>query len=146
MPIYSPQLKKKKKKPVSLKLRSLEMLEQITRITTNPSSCPPDKKMSSEMCRNPVRFSACLWFPSVLMWLCCRRQIVSSFKATTSRAVCQLVREYVGHRDGIWDLSVTRTQPVVLGTASAGISLIFMSLSSHGFFSWLLFCCLWFKL
>uniref|UniRef100_A0A672H952 WD repeat-containing protein 37 n=1 Tax=Salarias fasciatus TaxID=181472 RepID=A0A672H952_SALFA len=46
-------------------------------------------------------------------------KIVSSFKATTSRAVCQLVREYVGHRDGIWDLSVTRTQPVVLGTASA---------------------------
>ncbi|XP_069367622.1 WD repeat-containing protein 37 isoform X2 [Paralichthys olivaceus] len=45
--------------------------------------------------------------------------IVSSFKATTSRAICQLVREYVGHRDGIWDLSVTRTQPVVLGTASA---------------------------
>nr|XP_043884373.1 WD repeat-containing protein 37 isoform X4 [Solea senegalensis] len=45
--------------------------------------------------------------------------IVSSFKATTSRAVCQLVREYVGHRDGIWDLGITRTQPVVLGTASA---------------------------
>uniref|UniRef100_A0A3B4DGT5 WD repeat-containing protein 37 n=1 Tax=Pygocentrus nattereri TaxID=42514 RepID=A0A3B4DGT5_PYGNA len=45
--------------------------------------------------------------------------IVSSFKATTSRAVCQLVKEYVGHRDGIWDLSVTRTQPLVLGTASA---------------------------
>lgn len=48
-------------------------------------------------------------------------QIVSSFKATTgSRALCQLLKEYVGHRDGIWDLSVTRTQPVVLGTASAG--------------------------
>ncbi|KAB5587190.1 hypothetical protein PDJAM_G00010900 [Pangasius djambal] len=46
-------------------------------------------------------------------------KIVSSFKATTSRAVCQLVKEYVGHRDGIWDLSVTRTQPLVLGTASA---------------------------
>ncbi|XP_023191299.1 WD repeat-containing protein 37 isoform X1 [Xiphophorus maculatus] len=45
--------------------------------------------------------------------------IVSSFKATTSRAVCQLVKEYVGHRDGIWDLSATRAQPVVLGTASA---------------------------
>ncbi|CAB1326092.1 unnamed protein product [Coregonus sp. 'balchen'] len=39
-------------------------------------------------------------------------KIVSSFKATTSRAVCQLVKEYVGHRDGIWDLSVTRTQPM----------------------------------
>uniref|UniRef100_A0AAY5EBK4 WD repeat-containing protein 37 n=1 Tax=Electrophorus electricus TaxID=8005 RepID=A0AAY5EBK4_ELEEL len=46
-------------------------------------------------------------------------KIVSSFKATTSRAVCQLVKEYVGHRDGLWDLSVTRTQPLVLGTASA---------------------------
>lgn len=48
-------------------------------------------------------------------------QIVSSFKATTgSRALCQLLKEYLGHRDGIWDLSVTKTQPVVLGTASAG--------------------------
>ncbi|XP_048418078.1 WD repeat-containing protein 37 isoform X2 [Stegostoma tigrinum] len=46
-------------------------------------------------------------------------KIVSSFKTTTSRAVCQLVKEYIGHRDGIWDVSVTRLQPVVLGTASA---------------------------
>lgn len=58
-------------------------------------------------------------------------QIVSSFKATTgSRALCQLLKEYVGHRDGIWDLSVARTQPVVLGTASAGASLVFL-LSGH---------------
>lgn len=49
-------------------------------------------------------------------------QIVSSFKATTSRATCQLVREYAGHRDGLWDLGVSRTQPVLLGTASAGAS------------------------
>lgn len=47
-------------------------------------------------------------------------KIVSSFKTTTSRAICQLVKEYIGHRDGIWDVSVARTQPVVLGTASAG--------------------------
>uniref|UniRef100_A0A3B3ZAR6 WD repeat-containing protein 37 n=1 Tax=Periophthalmus magnuspinnatus TaxID=409849 RepID=A0A3B3ZAR6_9GOBI len=46
-------------------------------------------------------------------------KIVSSFKATTSRAVCQLLREFVGHRDGIWDVSITKTQPVVMGTASA---------------------------
>ncbi|XP_036072194.1 WD repeat-containing protein 37 isoform X2 [Oryzias melastigma] len=46
-------------------------------------------------------------------------KIVSSFKATAARAVCQLVKEYVGHRDGIWDLGITRNQPVVLGTASA---------------------------
>ncbi|XP_069579745.1 WD repeat-containing protein 37 isoform X1 [Brachyistius frenatus] len=56
--------------------------------------------------------------------------IVSSFKATTSRAVCQLVREYVGHRDGIWDLSVTRTQPVVLGTASADHSAMLWSIEA----------------
>uniref|UniRef100_A0A3P8XTI6 WD repeat-containing protein 37 n=1 Tax=Esox lucius TaxID=8010 RepID=A0A3P8XTI6_ESOLU len=64
-------------------------------------------------------------------------KIVSSFKATTSRAVCQLVKEYVGHRDGIWDLSVTRTLPVVLGTASAVNSIKFhpteqMALTASG--------------
>ncbi|XP_034411703.1 WD repeat-containing protein 37 isoform X2 [Cyclopterus lumpus] len=57
-------------------------------------------------------------------------KIVSSFKATTSRAVCQLVREYVGHRDGIWDLSVSRTQPVVLGTASADHSAMLWSIET----------------
>ncbi|KAL7976484.1 hypothetical protein Chor_008433 [Crotalus horridus] len=51
--------------------------------------------------------------------------IVSSFKTTTSRAICQLVKEYIGHRDGIWDVSVTKTQPVVLGTASAVNSIKF---------------------
>ncbi|XP_055723018.1 WD repeat-containing protein 37-like isoform X2 [Salvelinus fontinalis] len=56
--------------------------------------------------------------------------IVSSFKATTSRAVCQLVKEYVGHRDGIWDLSVTRTQPMVLGTASADHSAMLWSIET----------------
>ncbi|XP_034744440.1 WD repeat-containing protein 37 isoform X3 [Etheostoma cragini] len=57
-------------------------------------------------------------------------KIVSSFKATTSRAVCQLVKEYVSHRDGIWDLSVTRTQPVVLGTASADHSAMLWSIET----------------
>uniref|UniRef100_A0A6Q2Y2W0 WD repeat-containing protein 37 n=1 Tax=Esox lucius TaxID=8010 RepID=A0A6Q2Y2W0_ESOLU len=57
-------------------------------------------------------------------------KIVSSFKATTSRAVCQLVKEYVGHRDGIWDLSVTRTLPVVLGTASADHSAMLWSIET----------------
>uniref|UniRef100_A0AAZ3S0L7 WD repeat-containing protein 37 n=1 Tax=Oncorhynchus tshawytscha TaxID=74940 RepID=A0AAZ3S0L7_ONCTS len=57
-------------------------------------------------------------------------KIVSSFKATTSRAVCQLVKEYAGHRDGIWDLSVTRTQPVVLGTASADHSAMLWSIET----------------
>uniref|UniRef100_A0A8C6PUH7 WD repeat-containing protein 37 n=1 Tax=Nothobranchius furzeri TaxID=105023 RepID=A0A8C6PUH7_NOTFU len=59
-------------------------------------------------------------------------KIVSSFKATTgSRALCQLLKEYVGHRDGIWDLSVSRTQPVVLGTASAGTPNLFVHRTSR---------------
>lgn len=58
-------------------------------------------------------------------------KIVSSFKATTgSRALCQLQKEYVGHRDGIWDLSVTKTQPVVLGTASADHSALLWSIET----------------
>lgn len=57
--------------------------------------------------------------------------IVSSFKATAgSRALCQLLKEYAGHRDGIWDLGVTRTQPVVLGTASADHSAILWSIET----------------
>ncbi|XP_033841910.1 WD repeat-containing protein 37 isoform X2 [Periophthalmus magnuspinnatus] len=58
-------------------------------------------------------------------------KIVSSFKATAgSRALLQLQKEYVGHRDGIWDLSVTKTQPVVLGTASADHSALLWSIET----------------
>ncbi|KAM6452085.1 WD repeat-containing protein 37 isoform X1 [Python bivittatus] len=56
--------------------------------------------------------------------------IVSSFKTTTSRAICQLVKEYIGHRDGIWDVSVTKTQPVVLGTASADHTALLWSIET----------------
>lgn len=107
------------------------MLKHVTRTTEKSVLTPTqqneaeDAILRGEMCRNPVRFQDVAVISFCINVGCCRCQIVSSFKATTSRAVCQLVREYVGHRDGIWDLSVTRTQPVVLGTASAGISLIF---------------------
>lgn len=58
-------------------------------------------------------------------------KIVSSFKTTAgSRAVCQLLKEYVGHRDGIWDLGVTRNPPVVLGTASADHSALLWSIET----------------
>ncbi|KAL2307225.1 hypothetical protein Nmel_000175 [Mimus melanotis] len=57
-------------------------------------------------------------------------KIVSSFKTTTSRAICQLVKEYVGHRDGIWDVSVAKTQPVVLGTASADHTALLWSIET----------------
>ncbi|XP_037311896.1 WD repeat-containing protein 37-like [Pungitius pungitius] len=58
-------------------------------------------------------------------------KIVSSFKATAgSRALCQLLKEYAGHRDGIWDLGITRTPPVVLGTASADHSALLWSIET----------------
>ncbi|KAM9022808.1 WD repeat-containing protein 37 isoform 2-T4 [Ara ararauna] len=57
-------------------------------------------------------------------------KIVSSFKTTTSRAICQLVKEYIGHRDGIWDVSVAKTQPVVLGTASADHTALLWSIET----------------
>ncbi|XP_021070987.1 WD repeat-containing protein 37 isoform X1 [Mus pahari] len=57
-------------------------------------------------------------------------KIVSSFKTTTSRAICQLVKEYIGHRDGIWDVSVARTQPIVLGTASADHTALLWSIET----------------
>ncbi|XP_044928308.1 WD repeat-containing protein 37 isoform X4 [Mustela putorius furo] len=57
-------------------------------------------------------------------------KIVSSFKTTTSRAACQLVKEYVGHRDGIWDVSAARTPPVVLGTASADHTALLWSIET----------------
>ncbi|XP_047994535.1 WD repeat-containing protein 37 [Leguminivora glycinivorella] len=44
-------------------------------------------------------------------------KIVSSFKAPTYN--CQLVREFTGHKDGIWDVSSSRPGQALIGTASA---------------------------
>ncbi|KAJ2944741.1 hypothetical protein O0L34_g1629 [Tuta absoluta] len=44
-------------------------------------------------------------------------KIVSSFKAPTYN--CQLVREFTGHKDGIWDVSSARPGQSLIGTASA---------------------------
>ncbi|CAH0400480.1 unnamed protein product [Chilo suppressalis] len=44
-------------------------------------------------------------------------KIVSSFKAPTYN--CQLVREFTGHKDGIWDVSSSRPGQSLFGTASA---------------------------
>ncbi|XP_050523961.1 WD repeat-containing protein 37 [Daktulosphaira vitifoliae] len=45
-------------------------------------------------------------------------KIVSSFKSP-SAANCQCVKEYSGHRDGLWDVSLPRTGQPVIGTCSA---------------------------
>lgn len=45
-------------------------------------------------------------------------KIVSSFKAPTYN--CQLIREFTGHKDGIWDLCTARPGQALIGTASAG--------------------------
>ena len=44
-------------------------------------------------------------------------KIVSSFK--TPSLSCSLVKEYKGHKDGIWDISVSRLGHPLVGTASA---------------------------
>lgn len=45
-------------------------------------------------------------------------KIVSSFKGPT--VSCNLVREFSGQRDGIWEVAVARPGQPVIGTASAG--------------------------
>lgn len=44
-------------------------------------------------------------------------KIVSSFK--TPSLTCTLVKEYGGHRDGLWDIAVSRLGHPLVGTASA---------------------------
>jgi len=44
-------------------------------------------------------------------------RIVSSFK--TNAVSCSLVKEFFGHKDGIWDVTVARLGIPVIGTASA---------------------------
>uniref|UniRef100_T1J3Q0 WD repeat-containing protein 37 n=1 Tax=Strigamia maritima TaxID=126957 RepID=T1J3Q0_STRMM len=44
-------------------------------------------------------------------------KIVSSFKAPTLGS--HLIREYTGHRDGVWEISVPRAGQNMIGTASA---------------------------
>lgn len=45
-------------------------------------------------------------------------KIVSSFKAPTYN--CQLIKEFTGHKDGIWDVSTALPGQALIGTASAG--------------------------
>ncbi|XP_054264669.1 WD repeat-containing protein 37 isoform X2 [Macrosteles quadrilineatus] len=44
-------------------------------------------------------------------------KIVSSFKGPT--VGCNLVREFTGHRDGVWEVAVARPGQPIIGTASA---------------------------
>lgn len=45
-------------------------------------------------------------------------KIVSSFKAPSF--TCQLIREFTGHKDGIWDVTCAKPGQALIGTASAG--------------------------
>jgi len=44
-------------------------------------------------------------------------KIVSSFK--TPSMTCTMQREYVGHRDGVWEVSISRSGQPIIATASA---------------------------
>ena len=45
-------------------------------------------------------------------------KIVSSFK--TPAVNCSMVREFSGHKDGIWDVTIANNGQSLIGTASAG--------------------------
>jgi hypothetical protein len=58
------------------------------------------------------------------------QRIKTTYKASTSKIVSSfrnptpnysVVRSYRGHRDGVWEVSVSRSTQPILGTASAGI-------------------------
>lgn len=34
---------------------------------------------------------------------------------------CALIREYQGHKDGVWEVSMARPGQPIIGTASAGM-------------------------
>ncbi|XP_063231430.1 WD repeat-containing protein 37 isoform X2 [Bacillus rossius redtenbacheri] len=55
-------------------------------------------------------------------------KIVSSFKGPT--VSCSLVREFSGHRDGIWEVSVARPGQPYIGTASADHTACIWSIES----------------
>ncbi|XP_074034371.1 WD repeat domain 37 [Leptinotarsa decemlineata] len=55
-------------------------------------------------------------------------KIVSSFKAP--HFACGLIKEYVGHKDGIWEVSVARPGVPVMGTASADHTACLWSIES----------------
>ncbi|KAK2143224.1 hypothetical protein LSH36_863g00028 [Paralvinella palmiformis] len=55
-------------------------------------------------------------------------RIVSSFKPISSGS--QLIKEYHGHRDGVWEVNVSHTDSHVIGTASADLCGIFTQNSS----------------
>lgn len=55
-------------------------------------------------------------------------KIVSSFKAPHLN--CNFVREYIGHKDGVWEVSISRPGQLVIGTASADHSAFIWSIDT----------------
>ncbi|KAJ8942063.1 hypothetical protein NQ314_010171 [Rhamnusium bicolor] len=55
-------------------------------------------------------------------------KIVSSFKAPQFN--CGLIKEYIGHKDGVWEVSVARPGVPVIGTASADHTACIWSIES----------------
>jgi len=53
-------------------------------------------------------------------------RIVSSFK--TSTVSCSLVKEFSGHKDGVWDVTSCRLGIPIIGTAGAGKLMIILLL------------------
>lgn len=48
-------------------------------------------------------------------------RIVSSFK--TNPVACRQSRQYLGHKDGVWDVDAVHRDMLLLATASAGLDM-----------------------
>jgi len=57
-------------------------------------------------------------------------KIMSNFKGPPALLNCTPLRRYTGHRDGIWEVSVSRMRLPILGTASADHSAIIWGMHS----------------
>lgn len=95
-------------------------------------------KSFSEILVRLILFFLCVYIIPVFIYLCfstagsqISQKIKTTYKTSTSRLVstfkaatvgCDPAKEFTGHRDGVWEVSVSKLGQKVIGTASAGRS------------------------
>ncbi|XP_052824556.1 WD repeat-containing protein 37 isoform X1 [Octopus bimaculoides] len=92
-----------------------ERLESYTNCSIDKPA--PDITDSSEISAKPKRSASQISQKIKSTYKVSTSKIVSSFR--TAPTAYNLVREYSGHRDGVWEVSVSKAGHPVLGTASA---------------------------
>jgi len=99
-------------------LENVKLKEQIHAL----EKANPDREKTEDDCdgfdKNVIKSFTKKNFPKTRHKLKAQtNKIVSSFK--TSNIACSFVKEYKGHRDGIWDVAVSNLSNPLIATASA---------------------------